>query len=118
MNARTIAKRTGQLAAVVASALVVTLAGTPQALALDNGLARTPQMGFNDWNAYGCNVSDSLIRSTAQAMHNNGMQAAGYQYVNIDDCWMTRNRNSAGNLVPDPAKFPSGIAGVATYVHS
>jgi alpha-galactosidase len=75
-------------------------------------------MGFNDWNAYGCNVSESLIKSTALAMHNNGMQAAGYQYVNIDDCWLLKNRNSAGQLVPDPAKFPDGISGTAAYVHS
>ncbi|MFD1048736.1 glycoside hydrolase family 27 protein, partial [Kibdelosporangium lantanae] len=91
---------------------------TAPAEALGNGLALTPPMGFNDWNAYGCNVSDSLIRSTALAMHNNGMQAAGYQYVNIDDCWMTQNRDGNGNLVPDPVKFPNGISGVATYVHS
>ncbi|HEX5143683.1 MAG TPA: cellulose binding domain-containing protein, partial [Mycobacterium sp.] len=83
-----------------------------------NGLALTPQMGFNDWNAYGCNVSESLIKATALAMHNNGMQAAGYQYVNIDDCWLLKNRNSAGQLVPDPAKFPDGISGTASYVHS
>nr|WP_246508336.1 cellulose binding domain-containing protein [Actinocrinis puniceicyclus] len=78
----------------------------------------TPQMGFNDWNAYGCNVSESLIKATALAMHNDGMQAAGYQYVNIDDCWLTKSRNSAGQLVPDPSKFPDGISGTASYVHS
>ncbi|MFI0168510.1 glycoside hydrolase family 27 protein [Streptomyces sp. NPDC017095] len=93
--------------------------GTAQpATALGNGLALTPQMGFNDWNAYGCDVSESLIKSTAQAMHTNGMQAAGYSYVNIDDCWMTHNRDSGGRLVPDPAKFPDGIKGTADYVHS
>ncbi|MFE9425082.1 glycoside hydrolase family 27 protein [Kitasatospora sp. NPDC006697] len=80
-------------------------------------LAATPPLGFNDWNAYGCNVSESLIKSTADAMHGNGMQAAGYQYVNIDDCWMTSTRDGSGNLVPDPVKFPDGIAGTAVYVH-
>jgi alpha-galactosidase len=85
---------------------------------LGNGLALTPQMGFNDWNAYGCNVSESLIKSTALAMHNNGMQAAGYTYVNIDDCWMTHTRDSSGRLVPDPTKFPDGIKGTADYVHT
>ncbi|MBM9503001.1 glycoside hydrolase family 27 protein [Actinacidiphila acididurans] len=90
----------------------------PRAAALGNGLAPTPQMGFNDWNAYGCNVSESLIKSTALAMHNNGMQTAGYSYVNIDDCWMTHSRDAAGRLVPDPAKFPDGISGTASYVHS
>ncbi len=94
--------------AVVAAPLVALSAPAP-AQALGNGLALTPQMGFNDWNAYGCNVSESLIKSTALAMHNDGMQAAGYQYVNIDDCWMTSSRNGAGQLVPDPAKFPDGF---------
>ncbi|WP_225851349.1 glycoside hydrolase family 27 protein, partial [Streptomyces sp. HPF1205] len=88
------------------------------AAALGNGLALTPQMGFNDWNAYGCNVSESLIKATAQAMHTDGMQAAGYSYVNIDDCWLTKSRDSSGRLVPDPAKFPDGIKGTADYVHS
>ncbi|GAA1949822.1 glycoside hydrolase family 27 protein [Kitasatospora viridis] len=93
------------------------LAAAPPAAALDNGLATTPPLGFNDWNAYGCNVSEALIKATADAMHSNGMQAAGYQYVNIDDCWMTSNRDAAGHLVPDPAKFPDGISGTAAYVH-
>ncbi|MET7451680.1 RICIN domain-containing protein [Streptomyces sp. NPDC005574] len=97
---------------------LIALTAAPPAAALGNGLALTPPMGFNDWNAYGCNVSDSLIRSTAQAMHTNGMQAAGYTYVNIDDCWMTHSRDAQGRLVPDPAKFPTGVKGTADYVHS
>jgi alpha-galactosidase len=105
-------------AIVLAPLPVVAITAAAPAQALGNGLAHTPQMGFNDWNAYGCNVSESLIESTALAMHNDGMQAAGYQYVNIVDCWMTKSRNSAGQLVPDPAKFPDGISGTAAYVHS
>jgi alpha-galactosidase len=105
-------------ALALGAAPALAVATAPSAAALGNGLAPTPQMGFNDWNAYGCNVSESLIKSTALAMHNDGMQAAGYQYVNIDDCWMTSSRNSAGQLVPDPAKFPDGISGTAAYVHS
>jgi len=103
-----------------------------------NGLALTPPMGFNDWNAYHCNVSASLIEQTALAMHNNGMQAAGYDHVNIDDCWMlgrdiprtdptraTAGRSADGHLIPDPTYFPpsapgltDGIKLVADYVHS
>src|SRR5579885_1301689 len=96
---------------ILAAAFV--LAAVPAAQASENGLARTPQMGFNDWNAYGCSVSESLIKSTAKAMHDDGMQAAGYEYVNIDDCWLTHNRDAHGNLVPDRAKFPDGISGTA-----
>ncbi|HEY3870462.1 MAG TPA: ricin-type beta-trefoil lectin domain protein [Actinocrinis sp.] len=110
------------LAVATATASPAVAGGARPALA--NGLALTPQMGFNDWNAYGCSVSASLIESTALAMHDDGMQAAGYDYVNVDDCWMSSSRDSAGQLVPDPTKFPagangeSGIAVVADYVHS
>ncbi|MEU6789113.1 ricin-type beta-trefoil lectin domain protein [Nonomuraea angiospora] len=107
------------MAAVLAAGSVVAIGGeTSPAAALDNGLARTPQMGWNDWNSFGCNVNDSLIRQSADAMVSSGMAAAGYTYVNIDDCWSTKNRNSNGDLVPDPQKFPNGIKAVADYVHS
>src|ERR1039457_1854888 len=94
------------------------LVSAPSALALGNGLALPPPMGWNDWNAYGCNVSEQLVEQTALAMHNDGMQAAGYQYVNIDDCWMSASRDASGNLTANPSKFPDGIAAVASYVHS
>ncbi|MGF1428138.1 glycoside hydrolase family 27 protein [Kitasatospora sp. LaBMicrA B282] len=106
------------LALCLAPAPAVLLGGAAPARALDNGLATTPPMGFNDWNAYGCNVSEALIESTALAMHDDGLQAAGYQYVNIDDCWMSSARDANGNLVPDPTKFPDGISGTAAYVHA
>ena len=104
-------------ALLVAGAPLLALVSAPAAQALGNGLALTPPMGWNDWNAYGCNVSEQLVEQTALAMHNDGLQAAGYQYVNIDDCWMSSARNSAGNLVANPSKFPDGIAAVASYVH-
>src|SRR5882672_7211610 len=97
---------------------VVALATAAPAAALSNGLALTPPMGWNDWNSFGCNVSEQLVEQTADIMVSSGLKAAGYQYVNIDDCWMSSSRNSAGQLVPDPAKFPDGISGVANYVHS
>ena len=89
----------------------------PPALALGNGQAVTPPMGWNDWNAYACNVSEQLVEQTALTMHNDGMQAAGYQYVNIDDCWMSSSALKRA-LVANPAKFPDGIAAVASYMHS
>jgi alpha galactosidase A-like protein/alpha galactosidase C-like protein/fibronectin type III domain protein/alpha-galactosidase-like protein len=104
--------------AVGTAAIAVQTRLAPPALALDDGLALTPPMGWNDWNAFGCNVSAQLVEQTALAMHNNGMQQAGYDYVNIDDCWAESQRDSDGNLVPDPTKFPDGIKAVADYVHS
>jgi hypothetical protein len=40
-----------------------------------------PPMGFNSWNAYHCNIDENVVRATAQAMIDNGMHAAGYDYV-------------------------------------
>jgi alpha-galactosidase len=80
-------------------------------------LAQTPPMGWNSWNKFGCNVSDKLIREMADAMVSSGMQAAGYQYVNIDDCWQV-SRDASGTIVADPVRFPSGMKALADYVHS
>ncbi|HEU5331919.1 MAG TPA: cellulose binding domain-containing protein [Actinocrinis sp.] len=107
-------------AALIAAAVpaVLLVSSAPAAHALGNGLALTPPMGWNDWNAFGCGVSEQLVEQTAQYMVTSGMKAAGYQYVNIDDCWSEMSRDANGNLVPDPAKFPDGIKGTADYVHS
>jgi alpha-galactosidase len=88
------------------------------AYALDNGLALTPPMGFNDWNSFGCDVDEQLIEQTADFFVSSGLKDAGYQYVNIDDCWLEKSRSADGHLVPDPTKFPDGIKGTADYVHS
>ena len=80
-------------------------------------LTPTPPMGFNNWNAFGCDVTEALIKETADIFVTSGLRDAGYRYVNIDDCWSLRERGADGRLVPDPVKFPSGIKGVADYVH-
>ena len=82
-----------------------------------NRLGLTPPMGWNSWNHFGCNVSDSLIRGTADAMVSTGMRSAGYQYVVIDDCWQV-SRDSKGVIVADASRFPHGIKALADYVHS
>ncbi len=80
-------------------------------------LARTPPMGWNSWNKFACNVSEQLIRETADAMVASGMRDAGYQFVVIDDCWQI-SRDSLGTIVADPERFPSGMKALADYVHS
>jgi alpha-galactosidase len=82
-----------------------------------NGLALTPPMGWNSWNKFACNVSEELIRRTAEAMVSSGMKAAGYQYVVIDDCWQV-GRDQQGSIQADPQRFPSGMKALADYVHS
>ncbi|KAL9432504.1 hypothetical protein AB3S75_027523 [Citrus x aurantiifolia] len=85
---------------------------------IDNGLGRTPPMGWNSWNHFGCNIQEKLIRETADAMVTSGLAALGYQYINLDDCWAELNRDSTGNFVPKASAFPAGIKALADYVHA
>jgi len=80
-------------------------------------LAKTPPMGWNSWNKYQCNVSETLIMAMADAMVSSGMKDAGYEYIVIDDCWQV-SRDENGNIVADKDRFPHGIKYVADYVHS
>ncbi|KAG4180662.1 hypothetical protein ERO13_A10G178400v2 [Gossypium hirsutum] len=84
---------------------------------LNNGLALTPQMGWNSWNFFACSISEDLIKETADALVSSGLADLGYVYVNIDDCWSAATRNLKGQLVPDPKTFPSGIKALSDYVH-
>jgi alpha-galactosidase len=78
-------------------------------------LSLTPQMGFNDWYAYYNRVTDAQMREAADIMVLSGMADAGYQYVNIDDCWMGK-RDAEGNITGNE-KFPD-MAALAAYIHS
>jgi alpha-galactosidase len=77
----------------------------------------TPPMGWNSWNAFNCSgLNETVVKSMADAFLTTGMKDVGYQYVNLDDCWMD-GRDSSGKLKPSASKFPSGIAALADYVH-
>lgn len=102
---------------VVCATAGLTVSATRGERRLDNGLARTPPMGWNSWNKFGCNVSDKLIRGVADAMVASGMRDAGYQYVNIDDCWQVA-RTPQGVIVVDSLRFPNGMKALGDYVHS
>uniref|UniRef100_UPI0018D1C390 NPCBM/NEW2 domain-containing protein n=1 Tax=Streptomyces clavuligerus TaxID=1901 RepID=UPI0018D1C390 len=89
--------------------------GSPR---LPDGLARTPPMGFNNWNSTGCAIDEKMIRDTADLFVSTGLKAAGYEYVNVDDCWAAERRDAGGRLTHHPVRFPSGIKALADYVHS
>jgi len=78
-------------------------------------LAQTPPMGWNSWNHFGCKVTAADVRAAADAIASNGMKAAGYTYVNIDDCWQGQ-RDPDGTILPNE-KFPD-MKALADYVHS
>jgi alpha-galactosidase len=90
---------------------------TPTVSSWDN-LALTPPMGWNSFNHFGCAINETIIREIADSMVRSGMQAVGYRYVNLDDCWMDMTRDAGGNLQADPKKFPHGIKSLADYVHA
>lgn len=82
-----------------------------------NQLTPTPPMGWMTWNLFKGDISEQLIRETADAMVDEGFAAAGYKYIFIDDLWQG-GRDAQNNIIPDAKKFPSGIKALADYVHA
>ncbi len=111
--------RTGVLVAFTAVAVACVSS-------LENGLARTPPMGWLAWERFRCNtdcvndpehcISEHLFKTMADLVVSEGYRAVGYNYINIDDCWLARERDRFGRLQPDPLRFPSGIKALADYV--
>ncbi|TCD67535.1 hypothetical protein EIP91_012289 [Steccherinum ochraceum] len=87
--------------------------------AMDNGLAITPQMGWNTWNHFGCGISQDIVVDAAKALVANNLTQFGYEYVLMDDCWHADSRDpDTGAPRADPTKFPDGIKGVADQIHA
>ncbi|MFB6189795.1 MAG: NPCBM/NEW2 domain-containing protein [Halapricum sp.] len=107
------------LQGMTAASLIGTGVGTAAAASGDSSdeLAQTPQMGWNSWNHFGCDIDAEIVKETADAMVESGMRDAGYEYVNIDDCWMAPERTDDGRWQPNYDRFPNGIEGVADYAH-
>ncbi|XP_077989203.1 alpha-N-acetylgalactosaminidase-like [Glandiceps talaboti] len=99
-----------------------------QVYCLDNGLARTPPMGWNDWERFRCNIDcakdpdncigEKLFKDTIDHMVSDGFKDAGYEYVNMDDCWMSHVRDKSGRLYANTTRFPNGIKALVDYAHS
>lgn len=109
------------------SLVVVLLALSSATLALENGLLRTPPMGWMSWERFRCNtdcandpkncISENLFRDMADRLAEDGWRELGYEYLMIDDCWTSMERDKDGRLQADPKRFPGGIANLARYVH-
>ncbi|XP_019625343.1 PREDICTED: alpha-N-acetylgalactosaminidase-like isoform X2 [Branchiostoma belcheri] len=113
--------------AVVTAAVALALL-LCQSSSLDNGLARTPPMGWLAWERFRCNVdcvddpynciSEHLFMQMADRLAEDGWKDAGYDHITIDDCWMSMERDDQGNLYANKTRFPNGIKKLADYVHS
>ncbi|CAJ0591777.1 unnamed protein product [Cylicocyclus nassatus] len=109
--------------------LLLILSLTGITTALENGLARTPPMGWMSWTAFYCEmdcdrhpktcISENLYMEMADELVRGGFRDVGYTNVHVDDCWMGRERDRAsGRLVADQRRFPSGIRNLARYMHA
>ena len=87
-------------------------------MTIDFSLSPKPPMGFNTWNRFGMGIDERLLEDTMEALVNEGLAAAGYTAVNIDDGWMAPERNSRGRLAPDPIRFSQGIGRLVERAHS
>lgn len=83
----------------------------------DSMLAQTPPMGWNSWTYFTDGINEQIVRETADAMVRNGMKAAGYSYILLDDFWVG-GRDSHNRLFADSARFPGGMKALADYVHA
>ncbi|KAI0035971.1 glycoside hydrolase family 27 protein [Vararia minispora EC-137] len=91
--------------------------GIEQVRAFDDGAGRLPVMGYNTWNAFACNINETLVLETASLLKSLGLADLGYNYMNIDDCWAEKERAADGSLVPSLTNFPSGMKNLTDQVH-
>ncbi|PWZ01143.1 putative alpha-galactosidase [Testicularia cyperi] len=102
-----------------AFAALVPLAFSALVSGYNNGLARTPQMGWNTWNTFACNINETTIMSAAKAIKDEGLDKLGYNYVVIDDCWQAAERDPDTQApVADPEKFPNGLKPIVDEIES
>ncbi|KAL1969676.1 hypothetical protein VTN77DRAFT_8229 [Rasamsonia byssochlamydoides] len=99
-----------------ATAALSSLLTTCEASIEDPSVQPTPPMGFNNWARFECALNESLFTETADAMVSTGLRAAGYDRLNLDDCWMSYSRAENGSLQWNETKFPHGLPWLAEYV--
>ncbi|KAM5540296.1 hypothetical protein V8D89_006115 [Ganoderma adspersum] len=102
-----------------ATSTLTGIAASAPTIGPSHDVGKLPALGWNSWNAYGCNINETKVLNAANQFISLGLADAGYEYINIDDCWPLTTRDaSTGRIVPDPSKFPNGISGVAEKVHA
>jgi len=89
-------------------------------LVLRDDVGRLPALGWNSWNAFHCDITESQFLTAAKKFVDLGFKDAGYQYINIDDCWQVKDHRDSKTkrLIPDPNRFPDGIKGTADKIHA
>ncbi|KAJ4295227.1 hypothetical protein N0V90_007238 [Kalmusia sp. IMI 367209] len=104
--------------AQLASLFFAALASTASASVQDPKISPRPPMGFNNWARFMCNLNETLFTQTADAMVEKGLLAAGYNNINLDDCWHVQTgRNTKGELEWNTTLFPHGMPWLGDYLH-
>ncbi|KAJ5165648.1 Aldolase-type TIM barrel [Penicillium coprophilum] len=93
-------------------AVALPLLPAANALVREDDVGRLPALGWNSWNAFGCEIDSKKIVTAANEVVNLGLKDLGYEYVNIDDCWSIKNKRdeSTKRIIPDPTKFPDAVS--------
>lgn len=98
--------------------ILSTITSLVHSKSFDNGLGLTPQMGWNSWNKYGCDINETIIIETAKEIKNLGLLDYGYEYIVMDDCYALKTRDATTNkMIEDPSKFPNGIKNMSDQIH-
>ena len=100
-------------------ALLAALLLAPSAAALDNGLGRTPPLGWSGFNFFAFELNETIMLETADAMISTGLAKLGFEYVNLDAGWLTSARDpNTSAVIPVEYKWPSGIRSMADKIHA
>eukprot|EP00048_Salpingoeca_helianthica_P014860 m.223921 g.223921 ORF g.223921 m.223921 type:complete len:494 (-) comp16352_c0_seq1:183-1664(-) len=93
-------------------------------------LAPVPPMGWMSWEIFRCEIdcekhpdsciNEALYKAQTDRLAADGYLQAGYNGIHLDDCWMRLRpiRDAQNQLVPDPARFPSGFKALGDYMHA
>ena len=86
--------------------------------ALDNGLGRTPAMGYSSWNDCASEVTEGRIKNITLHLIETGLAAKGFIHVNVDEGWLLGRNATTGDLIEDHKKFPSGMKALGEWIHN
>lgn len=105
------------VAAIFASFNYRSVKAVDRELDLTEGVGKLPFMGYNTWNAYYCNINETIVLETAQYMKKYGLFDVGYNYVNLDDCYSEKKRSASGDIIANKQRFPSGMKALTDKIH-
>ncbi|KAK3653084.1 hypothetical protein LTR22_011322 [Elasticomyces elasticus] len=91
--------------------MVISVAG------FNNGVGKLPALGYDTFNAFGCDYNASSVAAQAKVMQKHGLVDLGYKILILDDCYALKERNETGHMVADPAKFPSGLPAFSAQIN-